>query len=168
MASCMMPLSGSDYLLIFTFNRRMGTTNWDGVPLRSGCQMRFPGKLVELDNQVAESVVPRIIGALPFDGPIDDDLGDMEASVVNEDYSPVINNSFSASLIGEVDMEIVENPHITPSTRKKFVPPTTLLAKPEIQPSRKESKPLYAITTFPYSTTIQSSLAMIPVLKVRL
>lgn len=150
--NCALPSACSYITLIFAFNYSMGSATWDGVPLHPGSQVKFSGKVAEIQNQVSGSVVPRIVGVLPSDAPSNEEVDDLEAISVNEEFSgtgviPQLSISIARK---DVDGDISAGLHYeTHAVSKRFVGPTSFYGNP-VAPSRKEVKPAWVLLASPY------------------
>jgi DNA repair and recombination protein RAD54B len=100
----------------------MGTTTWNGIPLRDGYQTSVSGKQVMLNAEVTYSDVPRVIGEMPDDGP------------VNEEYDA------EAPRCDDEELQVSAPVGDSVSVSKKFVNPMNFYAAEK--PKQRSKAPL--------------------------
>ncbi|TDL24190.1 hypothetical protein BD410DRAFT_745512 [Rickenella mellea] len=129
--------SGKKLTMISDDGKLMGSTKWNGEPLRPGYSCHIGGKTVELDAKVSAYQVPRIIGVVAPDSiDLDDVETDLEARgplAADDDATPVVISVTSTRKAAIPVLENDEEPPVRASTAAsltKFVAPTNFYAKP--------------------------------------
>lgn len=112
-----------------------GTKKWDGLPLYSSYTMFLGGREVELDNQISEEEMPRIVGA--SNEPAADLDFDVDGPPRPQPQSFLLQSRSGSS--GNDDKGDTDSP----ASLKKFVSPTSFYGKAPAKP--KQSGPLYVV-----------------------
>ena len=114
---------------------RMGAATWNGIPLYSGYQAYIGNKVIELDNEVSSSQLPKITSGNMHNDVIDVDDFDMEGETLGTSVQRVNVQDVTpnTALSGLSD-------NTATTTHQKFIAPTSFYAKPT--ETTKTLKPL--------------------------
>lgn len=112
----------------------MGTSVWNGVPLCSGYQTSVSGKQVILEIQVPVSRIPRVIGNMPDDGPVDEEY-DTEAPRLEDEEMRIPAPLRMVTLAIRPDNDETSG-QVTGNGSNKFINPMNFYG-----PSKPKSRP---------------------------